>query len=366
MSEVEIEIRRKLRLTPNLNRNIRKHFKAIKTVYIIFFKELRAFVNYNPHIECKILERTYPIFFEYSLEICYVSTETTESMVQLNKIIKHGNLVRKTVYISKGLLTLYTLEHLEVTGSYDKCVLELEQPEKAPEHLKQLYLSLAFRFGLLNDINSLRFSIENVIHDTKVIPGSVSYPKVDGERGILIFYDGHNVFTSNRESTILNLEFQKEVTFYLRGIPFVVEYVKANNCYVFIDLPLSVYFNATQRLMFINKLGQVTNFKNKHILFQVYDDNYISENVKIDGKIFITNDKLYKQKNVLSVDLKYNSILNGMVDRDGGFYITEGKYDNGVIYECTLNNDKSIREVLRPRLDKFYPNSILTVCSIYN
>jgi len=366
MSTVEIEIRRQLRLTPNLNRNFQKHFHVIKTVYIIFFKEYRAFVNYNPHIESKTVEKTYPIFFDCSLEVCYVSNETTESLAKLDEIIKHGNLVRKTVYVSMGLLTLYTLEHLEVTGSYDKCVLELEQPENATEQLKQLYLSLAFRFGLLSDLRLLRFSIENVIHDTKVIPSCVSYPKVDGERGILMFYDGYSVFTSNRESLILNLTFQKEVMFYLRGIPFVVEYVKANDCFVFIDLPLSVYFNALQRLMYINKLGQVINLKNKRILFQVYDEKYIRENVNIDGEIFIKNDKLYKQKNVLCVDLKFNSTINGMVDRDGGFYITNREYENGVIYECTLNNDKSIKEVLRPRYDKFYPNSILTVSSIYN
>jgi len=161
---------------------------------------------------------------------------------------------------------------------------------------------------------------------------------------------------------------------FLKEIPFVVECLKFKNnkrVYVFIDLALSAYFNAQQRLNYIQTLASTVRKTTKpnYILFQGYDESYIRETIKTDGEIYILNNKLYKQKALLTVDLKYNLTLNGMIDRDGSFYnlINNYRLEDGVIYECLLDNScKKVKQVLKQRRDKFYPNSAFTVASIYS
>jgi len=383
----EIEIRRQLRLTSELRKLIRSMWKdPIKIEFMICYEQNRVFINQNPRIERKTLEFSRPLLLDkIYLEICYDSIETNETIDKLTDALKYGILVRKTTYVQLHLLTMYTLEYLETTELYDKCVLELEQPNKASDYIKQLYRALAFLLRLKNEFKSLQYSLENVIHDYSIKYNGKSYPKVDGERGILMFFDGYEVFSSNTESLIIKPPLQNQwpetVSFFLRKIPLVVEHVKMKNknCFVLIDLALSKYFNASIRMEFVIKLASIIRVNicaNPAFLFQVYDEIYIRDNINIDGEIFIFNDKLYKHKSIKTVDLKYNNSLNGMSDRDGGFYDLEVnvlnslinlKLEDGFIYECILdNNSRKVTRILRQRLDKFYPNSMLTVSGIYS
>jgi len=390
MRSIEIELRRQCRLTRETKMKLNKMYdKPIEVIYLIYYNQYRTIINGNhPRIESKTLDNSRPYFLKYSLETCYTSNELLANIGDvegLSETIKHGLLAQKSIYVRDGLLTLYTLEYIEVTELYDKCILELEQPDDADESSITTYIDISFQLKLLNNLDDFTISIENVIHNPQVAcVNDQTIPKVDGERGILVFHSGYEVYTSNTESVVIKPSIQKtwnsKLCFFLRGIPFVVE--RVNRVIVFIDLALSRYFNGDLRLAFINMVGakfrETTpighgnqSSKANRILFQGYDREYITEHLQTDGKIFIRDGRLYKVKPELTVDLQYNKSIGLMSDRDGGVYeISKDNeqiiLENGAIYECILLKDGLIGTILRPRGDKFYPNTRSTVSSIYS
>lgn len=370
----EYEIRRSGSLTIELLQRLQT-LQPVETHFIIYWNNFRVYINNNPHIERKTLLNTRPILFNWiTLEICYESIEEPVSILLLYDIIKNGYLMKKTIIIKTEGLVLYMLENLEVnlSGLQNKCVIELENPNSAKDYIKELYLQIAVIYNLNIDDKYISNSVENVLHNPSCSSvNKVKYPKVDGERGLITFYDNYEVFTSNTNSFLIEpplyKEWGKEYNFYLKNIVLVAEQTSTH--LIIIDLALSKYFKADTRIEFIEHLARRIRKKlsvESGILFQSFDIDYIKLNVKTDGNIYITNNKLYKEKYLPTVDLKY--ISNEMIDRNGICYklICEN-HDliNNTIYECILDRDQQIVDIIRTRHDKFFPNSRKTILCIF-
>src|SRR5436190_2486444 len=141
----ETELRRQATLTRQLRRTIAEVYgQPVDVKYIIYFQNYRAFVNGDrPRLESKVLKEVHPHLLEYSLEMCYTSIESAcadddDEWVGLRETIKHGLLARKSVYVDDDPIALYTIDYLEVTELYDKCVLELERPHEAEHSVRRL------------------------------------------------------------------------------------------------------------------------------------------------------------------------------------------------------------------------------------
>lgn len=373
----EYEIRRRGPLTPAVVKGLHK-LKLVETHFIIYWNDLRAIINCdNPRIEKKTLLETKPIFLNLTtIEICYKSQEETVSMLVLYDMLKNGIIVKKNVYMKKDGFILYTLENMELDingGHQNKCLIELENPSSTNDSLKNLYLETSFVFNLNIDDRFLVSSVENVLHNSFIpVLQEQRFPKVDGERGLVNFYTNYETFTSNTISFILKPSLYKlwgkKYSFLFKNVTFIAELVGSR--LVFIDLAHSKHFGASTRIEFIEHLGR--EIRKIHspdggILFQSIDMEYIKSNINTDGSIYINNDKLYKEKNIPTVDLKF--AMGKMIDRNGICYKLCVPYKNLVvssIYECLLNEDQCVVEVLRPRHDKYFPNTRMVVLSILN
>lgn len=363
--QFECEVRRRSYLTVAVMKKLRR-LKPIETYFIIYWNDLRAYVNCNnPRIEKKTLLKTKPIFLNWTtLEICYESQEEIMSSSMLYDIIKNGLLVKKSVYLKEDGFILYTLENIEVNihSLQNKCVIELENPSTADDSSRNLYLQTALTYGLNIDEQHLTCSVENVSHNPFVAPTN-EYPKVDGERGLVNFYSNYEIFTSNTTSFTLKpplcKQWGKEYSFYLKNITFVAELV--GNILIFIDLAHSKHFGASARLEFIERLAQTVRKAHpskSSILFQSFDAEYIKSNIKTDGTIYIYNDRLYKTKYLSTVDLRF--ISSEMVDRNGicyKLYTPDDNLTTDTIYECLLDKEQRVVSIIKPRHDKFFPNT---------
>lgn len=361
----ECEIRRGGPLTIEVKNKLH-NLKPIETNFIIYWKSLRAFINCkNPRIEKKTLLKTKPIFLNWTtLEICYESQEEIMPSTLIYDIIKNGLLVKKNVYLKEGGFILFTIENVEVNihGLQNRCVIELEDPSSAEENLRNLYLQTALTYDLNIDEQYLTCSVENVSHNPFVTPIN-EYPKVDGERGIIKFYSNYEVFTSNTSSFTLKpplyKQWGREYSFYLKPITFVAEQV--GNTLIFIDLAHSKHFGASVRMKFIERLAErirKSQLFNSGIIFQGFDVEYIRANITSDGTIYIHGDRLYKTKHLPTVDLKFTS--GEMTDRNGVCYKLCTPQDNLItetIYECLLDKNQQVVNIIKPRQDKFFPNS---------
>lgn len=394
----EKEFRRQCKLTSLVKKKVANIFNGtlLREEYVIYFQNTRAIINGKPKVEKKkLIKKELALFYtnrSQAIEICYESHEQLLQPVLSNNIIKHGVLVKKSYYFDQNKCVLYTFEVLETSlvglSMPNKLVLELEEPLTASDDIKETYIQYAIIFELLVDFGgNIIFSIENVRHDSNIkLDCTESYPKVDGIRGTLFFYRGYEIYTSNNKCFILQPSlcsvWGNEVCFLMMNIPFICELdnSSASKTIVFIDLAFANYFSAQQRLDFIVKLGAKVRGKSPsnastlmlNVFFQGHDVELIRQNCKLDGEIVIHCNKLFKQKNLLTVDLQYLSAIRAMVDRDGIVYnYCKKKFKdlkNNKIYECVLdeafNNCRRIKTVLKVRRDKFYPNSRDTVLKI--
>ena len=344
----------------------------------LYYDRKESFIDEINSFEMLHYSRESPIFDDSHY---FIIDLTENTILGLASFLDCNNISVKTMYLNDNEgTTLYQRIVIDDYKNQQPFILEHEfspasssSSSSSTKSSWQRYFDISCSLSAKLPLNLVNNGYTNVsslpihINDNKMDEYNkydYIFFKLDGALATLKFYDHHFVLTDNvRKSDSFPHSLPKNISHRLKDFSFIVEsdlyesYFSTPNKpkpMAIIDLHTSA-FSAVERMNIIQKLKIFASKPLREYFIFFQGEKIKSDNASSD--IFYPNKSLSYLNSKLIQYLKKHFIF--FIKKNTNITPSQNKFElyHGKIYEVYIDKNYNIKEILKPRHDKIYPNS---------